>query len=374
MDKDLVSKKQYFSLATLIILGEGLTIGGYTMPENGAWLAFLIAVMYAFILAFFYGYILRKFPNMDIHDIFLKVFGKIFGRILIILFVSFILFSSIIYIRTIVSIISGITFVETPEIILGIALVLFSYLLIKNGIEVFSRIMTVILQLLLILLVLFVVELTPEMEFINLLPIVAVSVKEIVKGSLFNFFMITGDVVLLMGIMVNMKNDKNVHYKAFSKAIAISGVVSVIIILSNIATLGLPFVHIVHSQTYLSFSIINIGNFLTRIEVALSTFLITAYISKFAIALFVGARGLQKLLNKKNTKPFVIPFGILILFFALEVDFFNNFYQIRFVKEEYGWIKGIFQIVIPIILAIIVTFIKEKQKPKTSIFNFFKKS
>ncbi|HHU55809.1 MAG TPA: endospore germination permease [Acholeplasmataceae bacterium] len=372
MNKSLLSGRQYMSIAALIILGESIILGGYTMPVTGKWLSMLIAVIFTFVLCFIYSYILRKFPKMDGYDISQKIFGKIFGKILIIIGILFCLGNAIITLRTILTFIIRLTFMDTPDLSLGIAVCTFSFLLLSRGIEVFGRIMTIVFQLLVVLILIFILMLYPQMNFEKLMPLVAAPISEVFKGAAYNVFVITGDIVVLLGLMVNMKNDNNVHIKSLSKANAIAGFIFILIIVSTVSTLGLPFGHIVHYPTYLAFSLINIGNFITRIEVVLSTFILTASICKFSVLLYVGGIGLKKLIGKGKVNYYIMLLNILALFVSVEI--IKTLYLILIFNKNYPWIKGIYQIAIPIIMAIAVTFYKEKPKQKKSFFNIFKKS
>src|SRR5690554_518220 len=273
MDKDLLSGRHFASIIGMIIISEIIFSAGYVMAKTGDWLAMVAAIILGNLIYLVYAFILRKHPNQDIYDILLKKFGKIIGRIFIFIFIAYAVFVASMTIGNGITTIIRLDLMNTPDYVIGFALSVYSFLVIRRGVEIFGRIITIAFQVIIVIIIIYLLLLTSEMRLIELTPLVASPMSEMVKGTLYNFFIITGDVALVLCLRVNMKNDKNVHFKAFFAGSMISGFIFVLIMMANVAALGLPLAAMIHFPTYHAFSLINIGDFITRIEILFSIFL-----------------------------------------------------------------------------------------------------
>ncbi len=103
-------------------------------------------------------------------------------------------------------------------------------------------------------------------------------------------------------------------------------------------------------------ALIDVAQFITRIQVLLSSVFINAILLKVLLALVFAIEGLMKLFPKGNRNTFIA--WVLLVILGLSYLLFPNFESLRIFKERYIWFKVIWQIGIPFILLIVV-FVKK---------------
>jgi spore germination protein KB len=344
----------------MFLYGETIILNGYKLKNNGSWLSMLLCTGICFIIYGIYALIMSRNPGKDIFEIFVDIFGKIFGRLFIFIFIVFCMFVGIEAIKNITIFIITLTFPETPVMYIAFVLLIVIYIIVRCGIEVLGRASCVIFPLIALTVVLFLTLLIDKIDIRNIKPLVAEPFKNIAKGGIFNFLIIFGDGVIFLGIITSSESKSN-HLKSYYMANIISGFLFILSILGNIAVLGLPLVNYIYFQTFMAISVIDIAQFLTRMEVILSLVILLCVLFRAIICIYVASKGAQKLFAKKDYKKFILPFCLIAFFFAVET--LQNIEEVDRFRIKYSWIKSIVQVGIPLILAIIIVIKGSKPQP-----------
>lgn len=84
-----------FQLFVLLVHAQ-IGVGIITMPHDlfmvagkDSWMSILIAGFTIQVMIFIYGYIIRKYPTLNLYEILKRIFGQIFGKILIIIYLLY---------------------------------------------------------------------------------------------------------------------------------------------------------------------------------------------------------------------------------------------------------------------------------------------
>lgn len=365
--KEKLSTWQIFSLISMVLTSEGIITTSYRLTDNGAWLSMLIAMTIGIILSLVYSFIITKSDEKDIFDIFHNIFGKIFGRLFTIIFIVFSFYCAIVATKNMVIQIKHMNFRPTPYFYLILSYIILYLFSLLKGIEVIGRLSSVLRIILISLTILVTILIFSEFEFFNMMPLVAAPMKEILKGGILDFFIIFGDGVLVLGLVVSSKDKngkKNKIAWTLIYAYLFSGLINVLSIVYPILVLGFPLANILYYPAFTAFSLIDIAMFITRVEIIISIIYMSTLIIKAIVAMYVATIGLQKMFSSKSNKTYIIPTCIIVYFGSLLL--FDNVNELLHLREEHGWLKGIVQVCIPIIIAIILLF-KKKPKENTPI-------
>jgi spore germination protein KB len=106
--------------------------------------------------------------------------------------------------------------------------------------------------------------------------------------------------------------------------------------------------------------IINIGDFLTRIEGSISMNFIMAGITKITVCLLVAAKGMAHLFGISNYRKILIPVALLAL--ALSAILYETAMEMFAFLEAYQYYALLFQIIIPVIVWMFAEIKVRRQK------------
>jgi spore germination protein KB len=112
--------------------------------------------------------------------------------------------------------------------------------------------------------------------------------------------------------------------------------------------------------TYSTVRVINIGDFLTRVEGLITINFTLAGITKIAVCVIAASRGIKKLLNLTDYRIAVFPVSLLILALA-PIIYENAVHMIDFLNV-YRFYAIPFQILLPIIIWIVAEVKVKHQK------------
>lgn len=352
---DKVSVRQViFLLLTMVF-----TISIRILPQvtassakQAAWVTPLTALPFLLLLIYIMSVFFRKKENTNLSftNIIYKIVGGVFGRIIVFLYLVWIVILSALYVRyygeRLVSSIAP----NTPNMFFIIFMLITVFVFLKKGIVLIARMNEVILYIIAItFLVLFIMSM-PIINVKNLLPVSHLDALPILWGSygilpawtyLFYLFFF-GDRI----------SDKENLWKYGLRGSIFLTAVTVMLFIMTIGDLS----HSVASRVPLPFFVavrqISLFEFVERLEavtVALWVFADFILISVFS---YTALSIIKSLFNLKSVKHLSAPF--LAFIFVLSMNIANTNFQLeRFSKEIVMHANNIFQIGVPILLLIV---------------------
>lgn len=358
VQKQVISIKQLAGWMLMFTISETIASACPPINGNGTWLAIIIAGVFTTIMLVIYSYIMSFFPEQDVFDILKIVTGKMFSKILTFVLILFGLYVAYFSLKIIVSFTNLVSLMETPIVIVGLLIVGWAaYTLIaEGGVEAALRTVLIVLPVILVVYFGFVILLIPEMDFDNMLPLVSVPFTEVLSNSHMTYTNTGGDLLLFMGVLINPVR-KNSRIKAFT---LVSIIGTLILIINSVFITSLLGIHIYYDTAYPAFNAFSLfyyGNFISRVELIISLMLIICFVSKIAAGLYFASRGTRALFNTKDFKKWVIPFSVIVLFFA---TFSHETHVHVKINDSLHIAKNIVQVGIPILIAIILLIRKPK--------------
>lgn len=350
MRREIISSKQGVTLLILFIFGSTFVVGTGGEAKKDMWLAVIIAIIGALPMYFIYAKLLMSFPEKDLYDIVELVFGKLLGKAIILLYIFYSLHLGGLVVYNFNEFIGTVGLEQTPMIIPSSIMMVLCIWMLKQGIEGLARWGELFFPILISIVFLAAMFSIPNLDINNILPIAANGINPIAKGAFDTFSFPLTEAVLFTVVFSSLKNSK-AALKTYILALIIAGGTLVISVLRNILVLGEYVISINYYPTFVAVARINIGNFLQRLESALSiTFLIAGFV-KICICLLAASKGFAKVLNFKDYRFIVIPQALMILNFSFIVT--KDAMDSRIWNQQvYPYYAFIFEVILPLIIFI----------------------
>ncbi|MFZ2538330.1 MAG: endospore germination permease [Oscillospiraceae bacterium] len=349
MEKNIVSSKQLSYIMILFILGSSLITGTGSVGKQDSWICIIIGMFMAIPLVLIYSRISKLFPQKNIYDIIYHIFGKTIATIICILYIFYSIQLGAAVIRNFTEYIQITSLPETPQYIFAIFMGAICFWTLKHGIESLGRGCIIVLPIV-VLIVLFTIVFTiKDMNLSNLKPILGQDFKTILSGSFGALTFPFGEVVLFMVVLSSLK-PKESPYKVYLKSIFIGGFILVIAMIRNILVLGVPIMDSLHFPSYYTASILDIGDFVSRIEILIAGNFIISGLVKITICLYASVKGVARIFKIDNFKQIIAPI-VLFMIVLSQLIYTNTMQMFEFIKTT-DYYFSIFQIVLPIIILI----------------------
>jgi spore germination protein KB len=190
--------------------------------------------------------------------------------------------------------------------------------------------------------------LIPNLELKNIKPVLSDGIKPVLAATFSVFSFPFAEMVLFTEIFGNLKN-KSSPYKIYYWSLFIGGIIISWVTIRSILALGLPNTSIMYFSSYASTRLINIGNFLQRIEISVTLIFMLSGFVKLCICLIVAGRGIAKALNFGNYRQIIAPVGLLMVILSL-IIYSNTREMLEWANEIYPLYAILFQVVLPLII------------------------
>jgi len=312
--KELLSSRQLISLIMLFLFGSNVVIGVNITSdvEQDAWIALIFSFLFNIPYIIILSKIISLFPKKNIYEICDQLFGKKIGTFLNIVFLCHTLHLGSIVLRNFSEYIEITTLSETPQLPIMVSLIAMVIYLAKSGIKTFGRWSLIIITVILSTLAFTIIFSISIFEFDYIKPILEHNLKQM-SNSAFKLFMLPfSEIVIFLGLADSV-SIKNREKKTFILSILFGGIALLSIIVRNILVLGIPLLEASSFSSYQAARIIQIGEFITRIEGLITINFVLAGITKITIFVIVLSKGIAHLSKNNDYRKLIIPSSLIIL-------------------------------------------------------------
>lgn len=362
MVKEVVSGRQMINTMVLFIFGSAVVLGSGNQAKEDAWLAIIIAALLSCPIFFIYAKLNIIYPDQDIYDIVETVFGNKIGKLINLFFLSYAFILGALVIRDFSEFIQIVSMPETPKYVISLVIGVFCIWMVRSGIEVSARWATFFCPIVMISALLVTILSVPIMDINNLRPTLYNGLKPVISSSFLIFTFPFAESVVFTTIMNSLRNRQEA-LKVYFKSLIIGGFILLVTSTRNMLVLGVEYSSSLYFPSYSSASVINISDFLQRIEVLIALNFILAGIIKISICLFAACKGIAKTFNIIDYKPFSAPIGFLMINISL-VLYDSIMKLVDWSIKVYPYYAIPFQIVIPVIV-LFAALIKSKLVPNS---------
>lgn len=356
-----ISAHQFRNLVILCFIGTSILITPGVLAveaKQDAWIASIVGSLIGLLLAWFYNSVGNLFPNMTFTDYIEKLLGKWLGKIVSLLYISFLFINAAAIIWIVSNFITTQILTETPIQFTNILLVTIIVMGTRLGLETLARATEVLFPWVIILFIILVIFSLKNIKFQNIQPVFEYGMKPIIRGAVFYVSYSSLTLITLMMIFPAYVNNIKEAKKSFLMGTFIGGIMVFLITALCISVLGHEITARNVFPTYVLAKKISIGGFLERLESIIAIlWLITIFFK--AVFYFYGAvLGLAQTLKLKDYRPVTLPLGVILVVLPL-VLYPNTTYASTWDTTTWMSYAIVYGFFLPLLL-FIVSYFKNK--------------
>lgn len=322
-----ISKYQMIYITANFTIGSSLiAVTGLKYAKKDNFICDILGLCLGLLVALMTTYITDKFPNMEYTQILDKLFNRIGGRIIALIYLIFSIFLISLVENDISGLISTMVMNKTPTWILSLSITLIISYIFSKGIENFSLNVELLFPLSFVLIIfIYIILLIKFGDLNNLFPIFVENPKNIIRGTLDIFSFPYLDNCILVFIYSLSKNKVKKH-KVIIKAYLIISPLFVVRSLAIISVLGIDESLRYTYPLFEAVRLIQIGNYIERLELLLLiSWVINVYV-KLGVCYYVILKCLQYIFNLDDYKK--LSMALLIFVIPLSLNTISNIQDI----------------------------------------------
>ncbi|XEC93942.1 GerAB/ArcD/ProY family transporter [Paenibacillus tarimensis] len=319
MEKAKISPGQLFSLIVLFDLGTAVIRVLAIRAEKDAWLAIILGAVGGLAIFGIYVCLYRLYPELPLTGSIKAILGKWLGWPIGVLYVLFFIHGAARDLREGGDLLVSSILDQTPVIAVNIVMILsISYVLMK-GIEVLARTGQLFLAILAILGLLstFLLLFAGVVEFNRILPVLAKGWEPVINTTLTQTIQFPHEETVCFAMLLPYLNNRKNGIKAGFAAVLVSSLVLSYSTALNIVVLGVEIASRTTFPLLFTISLINIGEFIQRLDVIVVMTLIIGDFFKVAVFYYAAVIAAADVFQIRNYRRFVHPIGVIILLVSL---------------------------------------------------------
>lgn len=311
---DSIKPSQFMFLNASFIMGSTLLI---TMVDSIAgqstWMVMIAAFIVAVPFLLVYIALTKRFPGKSLIEMNDIVFGRVIGKVVSVFYLLAFLLLLSFNTADVSGFYNGYIMPETPAAVIVIPMLLVCAFTVKRGIASLARFSVVMLAFTGIAVFVLALLLIGDMDFSNFLPVLDKPAIRYVQATQTVTELPYLEVVSML-MVVPMLRDTNKLGRKWFYGMGIAMVLFVAISVRNTAVLG-GATQILGDNSYEAIRLIDIGEFLTRIELVIALNYTASLFIKICVLYYATVVALSQLLRvDKNTM--ILPIGALTLVLA----------------------------------------------------------
>ncbi|WP_282244769.1 endospore germination permease [Psychrobacillus sp. NEAU-3TGS] len=360
-----INSYQFLVLVILFTVGTSILIvpsALATVAKQDAWIAAIIGTVIGLSIVWLFTKIGLWFPNLTFVQMNEMLFGKWIGNILSFLFISMTLLSTAILLYYSGSFLTTHVMPNTPMGATNILMAIILVMAVRLGLETIARSAEIFIGVFFLLFIILVVFIAPEIKFENIQPVFEADINSIAESSLSLIVISSVYAVSLLMIYPAFINQPKSAKKFFLFGNLIGGLVIIILTFLCIFVLGADITARQEFPGYGLAKMINIGNFINRVEALMAALWIICLYFKMVIYFYSSVYGLAQILNLKDYRPLTYPLGMIVVVFSL-VIFPNVMEQQKFDSTINIYFALTIGLLLPLLM-VIVYAIRKKQLKK----------
>ncbi|WP_273320750.1 GerAB/ArcD/ProY family transporter [Vallitalea guaymasensis] len=363
MDKTVMSNKQGICLIILFMSSSSLVLSSASEARRDIWIAMLLGLAIAILIVAMYSRVLSRFPDKNLYEINISVFGRIIGSIINLIFTLYSFYLGALVLKNFSLFIGVVGLESTPLIVVSSAVIIIIIYGVKEGIEVLGRWSAFFAKIVFPIIIIVTLLMLNMVDVNNLKPILGDGIGPVLDGA-FSIITFPYAELVIFVLIFNSKMFKggNNIYKTFIYGLLLGGFLISAIVIGAYLAIG-PFAYeSSYFPIYSAVSRINIRDVLQRIEIIIAiTFMIGGFI-KISACLLACCNGIVNILKLKDYKFIVTPVSLLLLVISLST--YQSMLDMVTELKNFRYVALIVQIILPLVIFIIIEIKSRLSKSK----------
>ncbi|SFM13420.1 spore germination protein KB [Gracilibacillus orientalis] len=317
-----ISIHQFTILVIIYVIGDAILI----MPsiialeaEKDAWIAAVFSLVIGVIIVMVYYGISKISPNLTIIELNKKVMGKFIGTCISFLYLFYSFLYATVALREVGDFVTTEVLPDTPIEAIHILFLIIVLMATRLGLETIARCVEIFYPYIFLLLIIIIIPLIPEINLDNIQPAMEGGVQPIARASLTFITYPFVELVLFM-MFFPYVNEKAKIKKNLFQGVLVGGILLVVFTTLTILVLGYEQTSRYMYPGYLLAQKINIGEFITRVEIVIAGIWFITIFFRITIYLYFTCHGLAQALNLKDYRSTVYPLGIIMFVLSLTIS------------------------------------------------------
>lgn len=355
-----ISSRQFLLTVVMFVTGTSILLvpsGLILAAKEDAWIASIVGMLFSLVLVMLYIKLAKMYPEMSLFELSEAIFGRWLGRAVNVLYIfyAFILASEVL--SNLGDFIVAEIMVETPKKYIHLLFLLPVCYGVALGFETITRSMEAIFPTLFFLFFSLLVLMLPESEPSQMMPILGKGWKPILQGALVVVNVPYLELVLLLGV-IQYLNSKQKAAKAFLFGTVLGAFTLIIIPLIIILVLGRDFAGIMLYPGFTVAKMVDIGQFLQRIEVVFAAIWICTLFYKLTICFYVSLKGVNHLFGIMDSRTLLFPLTLIL--WMLSVIVYPNAAIFQATIEAILAYNLLFGLLLPLLMLTVSALKKKK--------------
>lgn len=350
-----------FSVATFIIASSLLTKGLYSYLNQDSWVAVIMGYVISLMVISIYAGLSKQHPNQSIIEINDVVFGKIIGKFVSVCYIFYFLMLTLLNTRDMGSFVGGIILPKTPMAITIILFVIVCAWAVRKGAVNLTRYGTLFFFITIAAILINFALLIKDTQLTNFLPMFSMPLGKYFIGTNLVTALPFCEIFAFMMFIPHMENPDGFG-KALKNGLTLGAITLLIVVLRDIAILG-NYTLISTSPSFSVLRLIDIGDFLTRLEIVYAVILIALLFFKVSVLYYATVSAFARLLHFQSYSFLVMIFGALIVVYTQAI-FESSSDQALWLSSAAAIFSTFFIFILPIVTLIVSAFRENTQTPR----------
>lgn len=359
-----ISPSQYRYLLAAFVAGSSLLLSFMdNMVKQDSWLVVLASYVASAPFVLTYVMLAKKLPGKNLMQINDAVFGPVLGKVFSLMYIGYFFILLSFNLSDLSDYYIGSVSQETPKLPLIAITLLVAVYGVAKGLRpiakagflsaVFSAIVIISTFLLLV----------KEMDFSNFLPVLESPPYKIAQSVHIFAALPYCEVFVFLMVMPSVGPGAKPGRDTFG-GLLLGMVFLLAVSVRNTAVLG-PSTALFTSNSYMAVRIINIGDFLTRVELFVAIGVIGALFMKITVLFFVLIKSLASVFDLKSPRALLVPVGGLAAVLAL-IAFSSTVSHAYAGMRYHAFFPLLFEFILPPVTLLVASIRRLDGKENTS--------
>ncbi|WP_028547004.1 GerAB/ArcD/ProY family transporter [Paenibacillus taiwanensis] len=369
MKKDMIGVRQMVWLVVLFTVGSSVLFvpssAAYHAEQDG-WIGTILGVVISVAAAWLYVRWIGSRSHLTVFERFEQAFGKYVGNTLVMAYgiISFLCgTASLLYYSG--SFLVAQIMPETPREVLQIMFAIPIVLGIRLGLRAVCRAGEIYFVIVFTMYVAMIMFAVPNGEVDNFLPLLEANAAAYMRTALHYVSYTVFTFFAFWTLYPRIQGDDKTKRRAIIAGTVISGCLLTIITLACIFVLGWENTARSSFPSYMLVQRINIGNFITRIEVLMAFLWLTTLYFKCFIYFYFGLKAFKHVMKAEDEKVYALPWMIICLVWSF-IMYPSASYQVWWDSRIWPSVSLVLFMLIPLMMIPLEKMRKPKQVKDSS--------
>ena len=311
-----LKQSQFVFLIAAYVSGSALIVAFMdTIAKQNTWIVVIAGYVVSIPFLLCYMFLSKRFPGKNLIEINDIIYGRVLGKVVSTFYVVFMLLLLAFNVRDMASFYTGYIVPETSEFVFALFVTLAAAFAVYKGLHSIAKVSMIAVFISILVIAGTMLLLLGEMDFKNFLPILEIDGKTFLQSVHVMAGVPFGELIIFLMMMpylsANVKKPKSIMQGAL-----IATILFVMITVRNTAVLGAS-AGITSQASFHAVRLINIGEFLSRIELFVAIGITIILFVKITVLYFTAVTGFSTLFRMRSAGTLIIPLGAIAVIIGM---------------------------------------------------------